>query len=535
MKTSSEDPVQSHEEYMGINQSHPNTDHNETLSVKKEDQIHNLTGNETYNLNVTNLNETLPRLESEKVFNFTRNETYNLNVTNFTETSPRLESGKVFNFTRRDETSNLIVTANLNKTLTSGLVSANGFNFTEKENHNDTDTHHHKHFNDTNYNETVQSEEVINFSGNETYNDTDHQSHLNVTYLNETLPDLDFEKVYNFTEIEEFNATYNGTSNFTSFDNLTTTTTPTTTTTTTTEYVYRYYWVPEPEVITEHIDFVLLRLKHISMRSSSNITELLELQQEEFEINLNYKYGWGNATEKFNSTLRERIYSILSNDSIVRQVPEEYHIAIIAYTGSMYEQFNTDTKEVCSGKDIDGYKWKSFFKLLQLAIETLGTHEEKWRDSHKFIYRGVPIKFVLKEGQVIAFQQFVSATASLKEAQRSSSRKALFEFQGLYNGTAMSVWDHWNLTSKKEYLFSPLQTFRVDSIHFGYYYTRYVLVKHEMPVLCDLKTTRPKFGRNTNITSSFLRAHSGTEGHGHYVLKIKFIMLLLHIVHSIIA
>ncbi|CAL8069589.1 unnamed protein product [Orchesella dallaii] len=638
--TDDEYPLQSlREELMGINYSHPKTGHNETLNVKKEDQIYNLTRNETYNLNVTNQNETLPELESEvlnltsnetmtynlnvteinetftglefdkvlnltynetmahnlnvtnlnetspgletekafsftekenhndtdthhhkhfndtnynetaqpegtnyshpetdhseilisvkkedQIHNLTENETFNLNVTNLNETLPELESGKVFNFTRRDETGNLIVT-NLNETL-SGLESKNIFNFTEKENHNDTDTdtHHHKHFNDTNYNETVQSEEVFNFSGNETDNDTDHQSHLNSTNFGETLLDLLFkyyyiEKAYNFTDIEEFNETNNGTSNFTSFDNLTTTTTPTTT-----EADEEYY--VEPKVVTEHIDFVLLRLKHISMRTSSNITELLELQQKEFEENLSYKYGWENAESYFNSTIRDELYNISSNDSIVRQVPEEYHIAIIAYTGSTYVPFNQATREVCSGNDIDDYQWKSYFKLLQLAVETLGTQEEKWRDNRRFLYRGAKLEFILEEGQVIAFQHFVSTSVALRVAEGFAG-ESLFEFQGLYNGTAMAVWDHSYYVTEQEYLFSPLQTFRVDSIHVGRHYTRYVLVKNEQQVISNLQTNISHVRGNLRITSNSnsFHAQSWCRCHLNSVLLVPFIFL----------
>ncbi|ODM91153.1 NAD(P)(+)--arginine ADP-ribosyltransferase 2 [Orchesella cincta] len=244
----------------------------------------------------------------------------------------------------------------------------------------------------------------------------------------------------------------------------------------------------EDSIVTEHTDFVLLRLKHISMRTSSNLTELLELQQEEFEINENYKNAWESAANNFNSTKREMLYNTSAPDSIVRQVPDEYHIAIIAYTGWLFGQFNRETREVCSGLDIDRYMWKSYFKFLQLAIETLGTEEERWRDNRRFLYRGATRKYDLKEGQVIAFQHFVSTSVALTIAENFSGRKTVFEFQGLYNGTAMAVWDHSYFVSEKEYLFSPLQVFEVDSVHVGNFYTRYVLVKHELPAPCDKQT-----------------------------------------------
>lgn len=243
-------------------------------------------------------------------------------------------------------------------------------------------------------------------------------------------------------------------------------------------------------IVFDHVDFVLLRLKHISMRVTSNITEILALQWEEFEINVHYKVGWDAALKMFNNGQKDLIFSNTSSDSIARRVHEAYHIALIAYTldgnHSLYAQFNRDTLAVCSGPDIDSYPWKSYFKLLQIAIETLGTKEARWTYNKRFLYRGAKQDFVLKENQTLAFQHFVSTSATLLSAEYFAG-KTLFEFHGFYDGAAMAVWDHAYFPGEQEVLFSPLQAFRVDSIHVGRHYTRYVLVKHEISVPCDDK------------------------------------------------
>lgn len=244
-------------------------------------------------------------------------------------------------------------------------------------------------------------------------------------------------------------------------------------------------------IIFDHVDFVLFRLKHISMRTSSNISEILAVQEKEFEINTHYKQGWTTAVKLFYDSKREKIFNNTTPDSITQTVPEEYHIAIIAYTldkPSMYYEFNKDTREVCSGTDIDMYEWKSYFKLLQLAIQSLGSQEDRWSDKKRFVYRGEIHEYNLKEGQILAFQYFISTSVALITAE-AFSRETLFEFQGLYNGTAMEIGTHSIFENEKETLFSPMQVFRVDSIHVGSYYTRYVLVKHTLTPSNNDETT----------------------------------------------
>lgn len=264
-------------------------------------------------------------------------------------------------------------------------------------------------------------------------------------------------------------------------------------------------------IVLDHVDFVLLRLKHISARVSSNITDILALQKKEFKVNSAYKKGWDWATRIFNSSKRAVIFKNTTKYSIVRQVPVEYHIAIILYTSedpNVYREFNKDTREICSGNHIDDYKWKSYFKLLQLAVETLGSREARWVDQKRFLYRGASIKYSLKEGQILAFQHFISTSAALTTAELFAG-KTLFEFQGFYNGTAMAVWDHSVVEGEYEVLFSPTQIFEVDSIHVGHHYTRVVLVKHEQPLPCDKKSEMTEDNADLDKTNALARAGSG--------------------------
>ncbi|CAL8069593.1 unnamed protein product [Orchesella dallaii] len=244
-------------------------------------------------------------------------------------------------------------------------------------------------------------------------------------------------------------------------------------------------------IVLDHIEFVLLRLKHIASKISSNITEILTVQKEEFQQNELYENGWKVAVEKFYvEGIKERVFNNTSPDSIVHKVPVEYHIALVAFTLSsppLHVGFNKDTRDICSGTDIGNYQWKSYFKLLHLAIETLGTQVDKWVDRNRFLYRGSNLAFHLEEGQILAFQQFSSSSVSLGVAEifaengNATNFRTIFEYQGFYNGTAVALWDHSDYPWEMEVLFTPIQAFQVDSVHVGIHYTRYVLIKHEEP------------------------------------------------------
>jgi len=248
-------------------------------------------------------------------------------------------------------------------------------------------------------------------------------------------------------------------------------------------------YISDPSDITiEHIDFVQLRLAHIAKKTTSNITELRLLQAKEFEKNEVYKTGWETAVGLFDDQKKKKIYKGFSTKSAVRTVPDEYHIALIAYTlafPSVYSDFNKKTREVCSGKDVDAYDYQSYFKLLLLAIEYLGA-EMKFKSANRFLYRGVSSKFALEVGQVLAFQHFQSTSSSLMIAEDFAG-KTLFEIQGKFD-TAVSIRDHSRFQHEDEILFSPFQVYEVQSKHEGKYYTRYVLIAHELPrsSVCDL-------------------------------------------------
>lgn len=142
----------------------------------------------------------------------------------------------------------------------------------------------------------------------------------------------------------------------------------------------RHKFVSTPEeIILEHTDFVTLRLQHLLNQTTSNMTELRVLQQFEFNTNLTYyREGWEHATRMYNESKKSQIFAAFANSSVILNAPEEYHIALIAYSGPyIYSDFNDKTRALCSGLDIDNYEYKSFFKLLELAIEHLGPEIER--------------------------------------------------------------------------------------------------------------------------------------------------------------
>ncbi|CAL8069591.1 unnamed protein product [Orchesella dallaii] len=368
-----------------------------------------------------------------------------------------------------------------------------------------------------------------------------HHLHLNSTNgssQNETSLNVELEDeaiLLNLTSTESSTSTHNFTLNLNETTNGTTNGTQ--------EEVVEVIEIKKPFRITfEDAEFVLLRLKHISDQTTSNITQLLELQKKEFKVNKHYASGWNHSEFVFNSTKRDELYKIGGDDSIVQKVPEEYHIAIIAYTDFISRQFNKDTREVCSGTDVENYKWKSYFKLLQLAIETLGTEVERWRDNSQTLYRGVSLGFELKEDQVVTFQHFISTSTSLEVAEEYANGSSVFEFHGIYDGMAMAVSDHSMNEYEKEYLLSPLQAFRVEKVEAGdkdnRTYSRYVMVQYELQVEkgpCGLETetigANGEFVPSIGVVECLFRAESSAVvNHGISVL-LTLLITCIHILY----
>lgn len=88
------------------------------------------------------------------------------------------------------------------------------------------------------------------------------------------------------------------------------------------------------------------------------------------------------------------------------------------------------------------------------------------------------ILFYFQVGQILAFQQFVSTSTSLKVAE-NFAEQTLFEMEGPFRGTTMSIRHHSYYEGEEEVIFSPLQVYRVDSKHVGKHYVRYVLMAYE--------------------------------------------------------
>lgn len=78
--------------------------------------------------------------------------------------------------------------------------------------------------------------------------------------------------------------------------------------------------------------------------------------------------------------------------------------------------------------------------------------------------------YIFQIGQILAFQQFVSTSTSLKVAE-DFSEQTIFEMEGPFLGTTMSIRHHSYFPSEEEVIFSPFQVYKVDSKHIGTHYT----------------------------------------------------------------
>jgi hypothetical protein len=215
---------------------------------------------------------------------------------------------------------------------------------------------------------------------------------------------------------------------------------------------------------SEHIDYVLLRLHHLDRQIPSDIVNLRILLKNELESNPIYEQTWGNATEMFQQRKADLVHPGFE------LIPDEYHIALIAYTMSdtpanmtpLYSDFNKKTRDLCRETENKNYPYKSLFKLLSLAIESLSKDPQFQMDKPAY-YRGASFQFALTEGQVIAFQSFTSTSIDMGKAIEYSRNVTFFEFQGPIPHS-IYVKHHSKFPEEEEVLVSPFVTYKVDKI-----------------------------------------------------------------------
>jgi len=213
-----------------------------------------------------------------------------------------------------------------------------------------------------------------------------------------------------------------------------------------------------PLLATEHIDFAYLRLAHLIHDIPSDMKELRKLLQTELDGDASYRKGWEEGKEIFESRRADL------TESGKLDLPDEYHIALTTYSISdagnpFYSIFNTATRNVCSGLQVHGFPYKSFFQLLRLAIDALKT-KAKYQATAERLYRGLTIRYDIVEGQEVAFQQFTSVSVNKTVAEIYSGNVTLLEFTNVKN-IGVNMQHHSKFPGEEEILVSPLQVYKV--------------------------------------------------------------------------
>jgi len=233
---------------------------------------------------------------------------------------------------------------------------------------------------------------------------------------------------------------------------------------------------------SESVDAVQPRMRRLLSDIPSDITALRAILDNELNTTPRYKTAWNEAKIIF-----QQRRSNLVNPGF-EWIPEEYHIALIAYTLSQtpawpdtafYSDFNKQTRELCLTKlncaqQMADYPFKSAFKLISLAIDAL-SFDPKFQVVKPQYFRGASFPFALCEGQEIEFQSFTSTSINKLKAEEYSKNVTFFEFHGPPMPKSIYLKYHSGFPEEEEVLVSPLTTFVVDKIDFSNAYVKYVL------------------------------------------------------------
>jgi len=116
-----------------------------------------------------------------------------------------------------------------------------------------------------------------------------------------------------------------------------------------------------------------------------------------------------------NDTWKQAIKNYNNRKSSHHGVPVEFHYALWTYTlDGFYDEFNSVTRNLRRSHDVNSYPFKSYFKLLFLAIiEVKGNPYNVPRDMK--LYRGVSGKngyLAVESGSRFFLQQFISTTTN---------------------------------------------------------------------------------------------------------------------------
>ncbi|NXK43133.1 NARE ribosyltransferase, partial [Piprites chloris] len=174
------------------------------------------------------------------------------------------------------------------------------------------------------------------------------------------------------------------------------------------------------------------------------------LNSSEFSTNSDYATAWAQAAASWNRTL----------GSLKRQ---EEAIALLAYTlnTGLYMKFNKAVRSAGRSRQeyLDEFHFKVMHFLLTEALDDLRDAQTHPRCLH--VYRGVRgIRFTAKDGDIVRFGQFTSASLSKKVAKRFGN-DTVFELDTCHGA---AIRDFSAYSEEHEVLIPPSETFNVTSV-----------------------------------------------------------------------
>ncbi|KAM4052665.1 ecto-ADP-ribosyltransferase 5-like [Anomaloglossus baeobatrachus] len=172
--------------------------------------------------------------------------------------------------------------------------------------------------------------------------------------------------------------------------------------------------------------------------------------QSELQSNQEFNDSWKDATSYW-KVIKPTI-------KVPKAFKDEYGIAVVAYTGNIYEDFNQATRDV--GTSIQNYKnafhFKAMHYYLTKAVDLLAKKDKK-----KQVYRGVNIYFVPSESAkgFLRFGQFSSSSEDKAEAIKFGT-KSFFDMQTRYG---VNVMKFSQVPQEKEVLIPGYELFKIAS------------------------------------------------------------------------
>ncbi|KAG8543527.1 hypothetical protein GDO81_024431 [Engystomops pustulosus] len=176
-----------------------------------------------------------------------------------------------------------------------------------------------------------------------------------------------------------------------------------------------------------------------------------KILKKEYKSNSLFKKEWKKAMNHW-----KKIKPTLSK--LPKGFSNVHGVALVAYTGPLYEAFNEATRDV--GISIQNYKNKFQFKAMHYYLTT--AIQMLYNNHEKLVYRGVrDIKFIpsSNSGSDIRFGQFTSS--SLDEAEAKKFGKSSFFTIKTNLGVDLESFSFYK--KQKEVLIPGYELFEVES------------------------------------------------------------------------